>query len=521
MRGHTGVGQPSERSRPAFVPRRGLSGLIPRRMSSVVLPILVLFLFILVSAALRPVLPPDETRYLTVAWEMFLKGDFIVPTFNFTPYNHKPPLLFWLIDVSWALFGVSRLAALAVIFGISSTSIVLTRRLAHELFPDDDAIAERIGWVMLGNAVFVIYSGLILFDLLLTCCVLGALLALLVNARQPGGRSSPLCVVAAGLCLGLGVLAKGPVVLIFVVWPVVTHPLWRGEHDRLSVAGMWMFIGAAILIALLPIAAWVVPALIQTNGEFARSLIWDQTAGRVSGTMTNSHDRPFWFYLPLLPIFAMPWIFSPYAWRAHRGVLSRPLPAIRNAWRTSPSLRFLVLWIVPVVATFSLIGGKQPHYLVPILPAAVVLAALAMRTLSMKLIRIGVAIMLGLAIVGQAIASLTAFKGYDLQPLADLVSRHDGPVAFAGNYQGDFGFLGRLKKPLEIIEDDQAAAWLAAHPQGMVAAVRLRPDETLPGRTVFDARYELDRRMAASVNNAAASGDRDGERSGSSGQKQR
>ena len=504
MRGHTGVGQPSERSRPAFVPRRGLSGLIPRRMSSVVLPILVLFLFILVSAALRPVLPPDETRYLTVAWEMFLKGDFIVPTFNFTPYNHKPPLLFWLIDVAWALFGVSRFAALGVVFAISSTSIVLTRRLAHELFPGDDAVVERIGWVMLGNAVFVIYSGLILFDLLLTCCVLGALLALLVNARQPGGRSSPLWTVVAGLCLGLGVLAKGPVVMIFVLWPVATYPLWRGEGHTLPAARMWMFIGAAILIALLPIALWVVPALIQTDGEFARSLIWEQTAGRVSGAMSNSHARPFWFYLPLLPIFGMPWIVSPYAWQAHRGGLSRPWPAIRNAWRTSPSLRFIVLWIVPVVATFSFIGGKQPHYLVPILPAAVVLAALAMRTLRMKLIRIGAAVMLGLAIVGQAVASFTVFEGYDLKSLADLIAAHEGPVAFRGDYQGDFGFLGRLKKPLEIIEDDQAAAWLAAHPQGMVAAVWLRQGETLPGRTVFDARYELDRRMAASVNNAPA-----------------
>ena len=62
----------------------------------------------------------------------------------------------------------------------------------------------------------------------------------------------------------------------------------------------------------------------------------------------------------------------------------------------------------------------------------------------------------------------------------------------------------RLKKPLEIIEDDQASAWLTALPKGMIAAVRLRPGETLPGRIVFDARYELDRQMAVSVKNAAA-----------------
>ena len=123
------------------------------------LPLAILAIFILVSAALRPVLPPDETRYLTVAWEMLVNRDFVVPTVNFAPYHHKPPLLFWLIDIGWALFGVSRLSALAVIFAVSALSIVLSRHLAHQLVADDERTIERVGWALLGNAVFVIYSG--------------------------------------------------------------------------------------------------------------------------------------------------------------------------------------------------------------------------------------------------------------------------------------------------------------------------------------------------------------------------
>ena len=44
----------------------------------------------------RPLMPVDETRYAAVAWEMWTRGDFIVPRLDGLPYDHKPPLLFWL-----------------------------------------------------------------------------------------------------------------------------------------------------------------------------------------------------------------------------------------------------------------------------------------------------------------------------------------------------------------------------------------------------------------------------------------
>ena len=466
----------------------------------VVLPLGLLFAFILVSAGLRPLLPPDETRYLTAAWEMLVNRDFVVPTVNFAPYHHKPPLLFWFVDLSWSLFGVSRLAALGVVFAISSLTILLTRRFAGELTGGDAAVVDRIGWAMLGNAVFVIYCGLILFDLLLTACVLGALLALLAGARSRAGRLSAGPIGLAGLCIGLGVLAKGPVVLVFIVWPVATYPFWRGERHRLSTGRMWAAFGLAVLVALMPIAVWVVPAVIETNGAFARALIWQQTAGRISGQMADSHARPFWFYLPLLPVFAMPWIFSPHVWQSHRPALSRRAQFARTAWRENWWLRFLVLWTVPVVLTFSLIGGKQPHYLVPLLPAAVILSAAVMRQLRVELIRAGALITLVVALLVQAGAAQTAFKGYDLAPLSMLVAQHAGPVAFVGDYQGEFGFLGRLREPLTVLTDKQAAAaWFVAHPDGMLVAIRLDPGHPLPGRTILDAPYQLDRRMAASV----------------------
>ena len=55
----------------------------------------------------RPILPIDETRYLSVAYEMFIDKEWVVPKLNGEIYSQKPPLLFWLIQSGWSIFGVN------------------------------------------------------------------------------------------------------------------------------------------------------------------------------------------------------------------------------------------------------------------------------------------------------------------------------------------------------------------------------------------------------------------------------
>lgn len=54
-----------------------------------------------------PLLPVDETRYLSVAWEMWLRHEWLVPHLNGALYTDKPPLLFWLVHLGWAVAGVN------------------------------------------------------------------------------------------------------------------------------------------------------------------------------------------------------------------------------------------------------------------------------------------------------------------------------------------------------------------------------------------------------------------------------
>ena len=58
-----------------------------------------------------PLVGPDEPRYAEVAREMFARRDFITPTLGGLPWFEKPPLLYWMMMLSYRVLGVTEYAA--------------------------------------------------------------------------------------------------------------------------------------------------------------------------------------------------------------------------------------------------------------------------------------------------------------------------------------------------------------------------------------------------------------------------
>jgi 4-amino-4-deoxy-L-arabinose transferase-like glycosyltransferase len=123
-------------------------------------------------------------------------------------------------------------------------------------------------------------------------------------------------------------------------------------------------LGAIVLGALLALA-WAIPAGMAGGEEYRRLIFWGQSAGRIANSF--AHKRPFWWYFALLPLLWFPWAFWPPLWRAAR------------AFRWDSGLRFCAAQGLSILLLFSLISGKQIHYLLPMFPA---LALFAARSLS-------------------------------------------------------------------------------------------------------------------------------------------
>jgi len=436
-------------------------------LSKLWLPALGLILLI-TAIICRPLLPIDETRYMGVAWEMSLHNGWLDPlTKNFEPYHHKPPLLFWLINMFWSIFGISRwVGTLPVVLG-SITCIVLTGYLAKILARDNPTSplhqTQKIWMMMAACFPFMIYGTLVMFDFLLCMFVL---LSVILTVRYAQQRRK-IDIVLLGLCLGLGVLTKGPVAYLYVLPAYLLAPFWNADLKRL---GAWY--GScllAIVISALPVLFWLIPVLKQSDDHFAFWLVWNQTAGRITGNFGEAHVRPFYFYLPFLPLFMMPWILFPSFWRY--------LKILKSTLSKNMELRFILCLFVPVFVAFSLISGKQIHYLVPLVPALILLLVYGLNHVPItSIIKVTIGIVV-LFVGGQIIAKHTMFEKYDLLPVVQVIEKNaDKNIAYVSNYHAEFSFLARLTKPIEDISLEDMPKWFDKNPQGL-AIVRCKEIE--------------------------------------------
>lgn len=509
-------------------------------IQATVLAVLAWLVIVAAHLALRPVLPVDETRYLSAAWEMWQRGDFLVPHLNGEPYAHKPPLLFWLIHAGWAVAGVNLLWARLVPSLCGLAAALLLGRMAWRLWPEAPAAAQLAPLLFLGLFFVTFFLPAVMFDMLVVSLALAALLGLWHAAQ---GRSMTGW-LGFGLALGLGLLAKGPVIFVYTLPAAVGGALWLRQRPAEGWGGWYAGVLAGVLIALVPGAAWLVGAAFAGEIDFLREALVDQTADRVSGAI--GHGRPIWWFLPLLPAVTLPWLLWPPLWRGLRA--ARPLAA-------DPGLRMALLAAGAAFVIHSLVGGKQAHYLLPILAIACLpaarLLALAEARPRPRDVR-PVAVLLGLAgllltifgifawtasglfnldrlhgveentplpgLVLLALAAALRWRGvaahgvratatvaavpvvlllalllgplqharpaYDLAPLSEWLGerqREGRPLAFIGKYHAQFNFLGRLREPVQALRGGEAlAAWVRAHPEGLVVARVKRLDDDLP-----------------------------------------
>ena len=336
---------------------------------------------------LRPMMPVDETRYLTVAWEMWLDGSRIVPHLNGEVYSHKPPLLFWLINLGWALFGDSAFVARMVGPLAGGAAILLTGRLSLLLWPEDTARAGLAAWGLATSGVFLFFGSATRFETLLTAAVVLAMLGLW-RLAQTGRWPS---IVLLGAAIALGVMSKGPVMLMHLL-PVALAWRWWRMPGGVSAGRYVLALALSHLVALALVMLWLGPALILGGETYRHEVLWWQSAGRM--VQSFSHHAPVWYYLALLPVLLWPW-----GW-------GREITALWSAHH-APQARFLMAAAGGMLIAFSLISAKQIHYLAPALPAVCMLMAgyrrgrilLAERLLPMlpalALLLYGVAVMTG------------------------------------------------------------------------------------------------------------------------------
>ncbi|MBA3994837.1 MAG: hypothetical protein C0469_15060 [Cyanobacteria bacterium DS2.3.42] len=329
--------------------------------------LLLSLLTFLPTLGITKIIDPSDGFFAETAREMLESRNFITPTLNYESWNDKPILNHWLVTLSYALFGVSEYASRIPAALCASITCVVTFVFSRIFLGRKIAFAAAL--MLLSSYLFQILGRVSLTDMPLTLFVNCGLFLLFTSLTKRDKRFA----YAGWAALGLAFLTKGPICLLitfgaFLLYFLATTKKFSVSNLLSEFGQLGAFKGLAIVAALA--APWFAIAGITTHGRFLYDFFIVQNIQRASGALTLNHEQPFWFYIPILALAIFP--FS---------ALVPSLTPVLNKWwqmRHVQSLRIRFLFfcaaiVLTIFGGFSILKGKLPTYILPLLPSLYIL----------------------------------------------------------------------------------------------------------------------------------------------------
>jgi 4-amino-4-deoxy-L-arabinose transferase-like glycosyltransferase len=309
-------------------------------------------LYQLGSAAL---FEPDEGRNAEKAREILLLNDWVTPHENFYPVLDKPIFFYWLIALSYKLFGLSEWTARLPSLLSALGCVLLIYLFSRSHWGRWVALWSAL--VLVTSVEFFLLARIVIFDMLLTLFQTVALLAFYEAAHTENRRRRVAFCLTLYLALGAGTLVKG---LVAVVIPGIVFFLFillRGRWDILR--RIYLIPGAGVFLAV--VLPWYLQADAQNPG-YLNYYLWAEHFGRYTSA-TFDRSEPWYYFIVVGLVGFFPWtVILPWI--------------IKHFWRRGwdDKTLYLVLWVSVPLLFFSASHSKLPHYILPIFPALSIMA---------------------------------------------------------------------------------------------------------------------------------------------------
>lgn len=304
----------------------------------------------------------DEPRYAQVAREMLDRDDWITPTLAGHAWLEKPPLYYWQAILAYSIFEVSDAAA-RIPSAVDATLLVIAVYLFFRKFRCGVELDAAL--ITASCAGIIAYARAASMDMGLAASFGIGMLA------WWAWRESQSRIYLAGfyVCMGLGMLAKGPVAPLLSALIILLFAI--GAHETKLVTKTLWFPGILLFCAIaLP---WYIAVQLR-NPQFFREFILQHNLARFSTNLYH-HPEPFWYYVPVAVLALVPWIVF---------VAAALVESVRVGWAerrpgtSDLQLQFRIFtccWLAVPVIFFSISRSKLPGYILPAVPAGAVLLA--------------------------------------------------------------------------------------------------------------------------------------------------
>ena len=313
----------------------------------------LLFLFNLGG---RDLWEPDETRYAVIAREMRETGNWVLPHLNREIYAEKPPLFFWLVNLSTFFLGENSGLANRLPSALAGLiTLLVTFLFGERLF------RARVGFlaamVLATSFLFLQISRWMMLDSLVTMFFLLTLYCFHLGVEREEGRRK--YYLWAGLFMGFGVLTKGP--LAYLSLPIFfIFTFFQKNLRRFWCRDLLRGLLLSVIIALI----WWIPACWIGGRDYVHWLLFKQAVGTYMEGGTHFHPEPFYFYFVRFPVEFFPWIvFLPTTF----------IIGLRKAFGKRKEFIFVSTWFFFIFLFFTFSIGKKDNYLLPLYPAAAIM----------------------------------------------------------------------------------------------------------------------------------------------------
>jgi len=325
---------------------------------------LVLLSLLTFSAGLglKAISDGDEGYYAEAAREMVESGDWLTPHFNYADRWQKPILYYWVTAATFVVSGASEWGARGFASASGLGLVLLTYAVGRRLL-------ERADAAWLGAAIVATCYGYFALARLalpdLPLALFTTLAIFLWLERRPA---------LAGLATALGFLDKGPLALVIpavVLLPMAWRERWWKEPGN-SPSAISLRVGdiaRAALVFLVVATPWYAAMVAEHGRAYLQSFFIGDNLERFATDRFNS-PRGIWFYVPIVVFGTFPWTayLLVLPWRRAVSIIRRRTSFSANEWR-------LIIWTLGPLIFFTMSIGKQPRYVLPVLPPLALLLA--------------------------------------------------------------------------------------------------------------------------------------------------
>ncbi|MBP2645549.1 MAG: hypothetical protein H6Q75_989 [Firmicutes bacterium] len=317
-------------------------------MRCLIVFLLALALFLPFNAQIV-ITDPVESNYALTAQEMLASGDWLSPRIYGQFWYDKPVMFYWLLMMSYKVFGVTEFAARFPSALLSAASVAFIYWLGCRIFGatrpalySSAVLATSLEYWVLARAV-ITDSALFFF--------LSAALGFMYLGLKGQGK---VWFILAYIFSGLAVLTKGPMGILLPGLIVVLFIVVERRWEYIKKMYLWPGLGIFALIAL----PWFLAMYMEHGSDFVNTFLGLHNFLRAT-VAEHPKDNVFYYYLVLFPVSLLPWT----------GVFFRSI-----IQRKQQDVPFLLVWIVVFIGFFSLVATKYPTYVFPAtFPAALLI----------------------------------------------------------------------------------------------------------------------------------------------------